>query len=219
MKQVNKVREAHNRSRKSKVSKHFLMFFMFLSIVLGRGGTQVAAQDPDNHTLTVISSDANLGSVRSYSRSGSIITSMPNNTSVNFSGTAELIAMPQAGKIFIGWSDSVLNNPRIVDVNQDMTFTAIFDECKTVNIDGITENTVHFRILPNPVIDNLIVELDVSAIGGVLEVLNVMGTILLQQTVSSQIEIISMQNFAAGIYMIKLSCNGEVFVKRVSKHQ
>ena len=132
--------------RKNRVNKHFLMFFIFLAIVLGRGGTEVAAQDPDTYTLTVLSSDENLGSVRSYSRSGSLITSMPNNTSVNFSGTAELIAMPQAGKIFVGWSDSVLNNPRIVDVNQDMTFTAVFDDCETVNINGITENTVPFKI-------------------------------------------------------------------------
>ena len=85
-------------------------------------------------TLTVLSSDVNLGSVRSYSMDDGIITVTPNKTSANFSGTAELVAVPQAGKVFVGWSDSVLNNPRIVTVSQDTTFTAIFDDCENVDI-------------------------------------------------------------------------------------
>ena len=168
------------------------------------------AQSPDPCTLTVLSSDANSGSVRSYSRSGSIITAMPNNTSVNFSGTAELIAIPQAGKIFVGWSDNVLNNPRTVDVSQDTTFTAIFEECETANINGTMESTVYFKISPNPLKDNLIVEIDASVIGGVLEIFTMTGTLLLQQVLSSQMEIISMQNFADGIYFVQiLNYNGE----------
>ena len=193
-------------------NKIFVVIFCLCTFILT---SKTIAQNPDSCVLTVLSSDGNLGSVRSYSRSGSLITSMPNNTSVNFSGTAELIAIPQAGKIFVGWSDNVLNNPRTVEVSQDATFTAIFDDCETVNIDGITENPIYFKIYPNRVIDNLTVEVDVSAIGGMLEIFTVAGTRLLQQVISNQQEIISMQNFASGIYFITLSFNGMVLGNRV----
>ena len=189
-------------------SKIFVVIFCLCTFVLT---SKVMAQNPDNHILTVLSSDANLGSVRSYSRSGSIITSMPNNTSVNFSGTAELIAIPQAGKIFVGWSDNVLNNPRTVDVSQDMTFTAIFEECETADIVGTIESPVYFKIYPNVIVyDNFTVEIDASLIGSVLRIYSARGQLLLQQTLLSQMEIISMQNYANGIYFVQLlNYNGE----------
>jgi hypothetical protein len=53
------------------------------------------------NTLTVLSSDVNLGNARSYSASG-IIVSTPTNTSATYSGQAELIAIAKAGKVFTG---------------------------------------------------------------------------------------------------------------------
>ena len=183
-------------------NKIFAMIF-FLCIVSLTG--KIIAQDTVSHTLTVLSSDINLGTVRSYSTVGKIITITPNNTSASFSGTADLIAIPQAGKVFVGWSDDVLNNPRTVTVGQDMTFTAIFKDCETANIEGITDSMVtYFKFSPNPVIDYLMVELDVSAIGGVLEIWDRWGRMVIQQVVSSQMEIISMQHLADGIYYLRL---------------
>jgi len=197
-------------SRESK-NKIFVVIFCLCAVVLTN---KTIAQDTTNtHILTVLSSDADLGTVRSYNQSGSIITAMPNNTSVNFSGTATLIAIPKAGKIFVGWSDSVLNNPRMVDVSQDTTFTAIFEDCETANIDGITDRTIYANIYPHAVRDNhFIVELDASIIGSVLEMYDRWGTLVLQQVLSSQMNIIFMQNFADGVYFVGISYNGEYLV-------
>jgi hypothetical protein len=77
-------------------------------------------------TLTVLSSDNDLGNARSYSAVRSLITSTPSNESATFSGTAELIAIAKAGKVFTGWSDGNTDNPRTFIVSTDTTITAIF---------------------------------------------------------------------------------------------
>jgi len=83
-------------------------------------------------TFSVLSSDVTFGHARSYGLSGGVITSTPDHIAANFSGTAELIAIPKAGNVFVGWNDDNFENPRTVTVtgNEDVTYTAIFAECE-----------------------------------------------------------------------------------------
>ena len=64
--------------------------------------------------LTLSVSNNSLGSVRGAG-------------SYSLGSQVELLAIPTAGDFFVGWNDANTDNPRIVTINSDTTFTAFFD--------------------------------------------------------------------------------------------
>ena len=76
-------------------------------------------------TITVLSNNNDFGAVWSISN-GKVITSTPSSTSALYGGTITLIASPKAGKIFVGWADGSVENPRTVNVTKNVTYTANF---------------------------------------------------------------------------------------------
>jgi hypothetical protein len=87
------------------------------------------------NTLTVLSSNNSLGNAYSLS-GGSYITTTPSNTVATFSGTATLLALPRGGKVFVGWSDGNLDNPRTVSVSTDAEYTAVFADCESTGLEA-----------------------------------------------------------------------------------
>jgi hypothetical protein len=160
------------------------------------------------NTLTVLSSDVSMGNSRSYSTGGSLITSTPSNTSSTFSGTAELIAIAKSGKVFVGWSDDNQDNPRVVTVSSDTTFTAKFAECKETKVLK-HEDESSFRVYPNPTNGTLKVELEKEVTNGVLTLFDVNGKVVLSQSVNGKVSQLNLSSLSAGNYILRLVENGK----------
>jgi hypothetical protein len=148
-----------------------------------------------------------LGNARSYSVGGSLITSTPSNTSATFSGTAELIAIPQGGKVFVGWNDGNVTNPRTVTVSSDTIFTANFATCENVGIKSINAESP-LKVYPNPTNKTLNVELERFVTNGTLTLFDMSGKLVLSQSVNGNSAQINMSALTAGSYILRLVENG-----------
>jgi uncharacterized repeat protein (TIGR02543 family) len=157
------------------------------------------------NTLTVLSSNVSLGNAWSMN-GGVIITSTPSNTSANYSGTATLVAIAKAGKIFTGWNDGNTDNPRTVNVTADITYTANFAACEGAGIQGV-QAASPLKVYPNPANTTLYVELE-NYVNGTLTLFNMSGQIVLSQAVNGNSAQINMSALAAGNYTLRLVENG-----------
>jgi hypothetical protein len=112
--------------------------------------------------------------------------------------TAVIAATPLVGYQFKQWSDGNTDNPRIVTVTTDTTFTAIFS-----GIDG-TQATA-FALYPNPVRD----ELFISGVSGEARIVisDLSGRTVGVKNISSlqtgEISI-NVSHLAKGVYLIKI---------------
>ncbi|GHV48641.1 hypothetical protein FACS1894181_04970 [Bacteroidia bacterium] len=158
---------------------------------------------PCLNTLTVLSNDVNLGGARSYS-SGSIITSTPANTSAQYSGQAELIAIPKAGNVFVGWNDGNLENPRVINVTGDVTYTAQFAACTNTAIESIPAQSSGLSVYPNPVENMLNVELNRDVRNGTLALFDLNGKAVARQNLTGRQAAINLQPLAKGMYILRL---------------
>ncbi|GHV52681.1 T9SS C-terminal target domain-containing protein [Bacteroidia bacterium] len=158
---------------------------------------------PCLNTLTVLSSDVNLGGARSYS-SGSIITSTPANTSAQYSGQAELIAIPKADNVFVGWNDGNLENPRVINVTSNITHTAQFAACTNTAIESISPQASGLSAYPNPVENMLNVELNRDVRNGTLALFDLNGKAVARQTLTGRQAAINLQPLAKGMYILRL---------------
>ena len=79
------------------------------------------------YTITVTANDPSLGTVTGGG-------TYPEGS------TIEISAMPYAGAYFVAWDDGNTDNPRSIEVTQDMTFEAIFKETATYTITVSTSN-------------------------------------------------------------------------------
>jgi hypothetical protein len=156
--------------------------------------------------LTVLSSDNNLGNAWSMN-GGTIITSTPGNTSANCSGTATLVAIPQGGKVFVGWNDGNVTNPRTVTVSSDTTFTANFATCENVGIKSVNAESP-LKVYPNPTNNTLNVELERFVNNGTLTLFDMSGKLVLSQSVNGNSTQINLSALTAGNYILRLVENG-----------
>ena len=163
------------------------------------------------NTLTVLSSDVNLGNAWSMN-GGQIITSTPSNTSANYSGTATLVAIAKTGEVFTGWADGNTDNPRTVTVSSDTTFTANFATCENVGIDEIKSAFAPFNVFPNPTNSILHVQLEEFVSNGTLTLFDMNGKVVLSQTVSGVSAQINMSALSTGNYVLRLVENGKASV-------
>jgi hypothetical protein len=176
------------------------------------------------NTLTVLSSDVSLGNAISHSGDrildGRIFTTtmpaMPDNTSVQHTGKATLYAIPLAGNKFTGWDDNNTDNPRVVDVTGDVTYTAVFAGCEECpdcpdppKPTGVEVQSVSsFQVYPNPADNILQITLATSA-NGHLTLYDISGKAVLTQSVSGANAVMNIGSLAAGNYILRLVENGK----------
>jgi hypothetical protein len=73
-----------------------------------------------------------------------------------------------------------------------------------LGIDGLTKNV---SIYPNPTIDNLIIEANSAMIGSFYQVYNSTGILILSGKIHSELQMISLQEFPVGMYLLTLENN------------
>ena len=166
-------------------------------------------------TLTVLSSNAALGNAMSLNSDLLLTTTIPanpNRTTVQFSGVAQLLALPKAGNVFVGWNDGNTDNPRTVNVTADATYTAIFAECETSG--GSTKTsagemqTSHMQVFPNPTVNILQVQFETPVRNGILTLYDMNGKTVLSQSASGEAAQINLSSLSAGSYILRLVENG-----------
>jgi len=167
--------------------------------------------------FTLLSNDVDLGQTRAYGLNGSIIISTPDNTSVQFSGTAELIAMPKAGNVFIKWDDGNTDNPRTVMITkEDVTYTAIFEICVECEdcLPGTQMSSFEMQALspltvfPNPAGNIINVQFENHVHNGALILYDLNGRTVFSQSVSGFAAQIDLSHLATGSYVLRLVENG-----------
>jgi hypothetical protein len=158
------------------------------------------------NTLTVLSSDNNLGNAYSFAGCG-FVTQTPSNTSATYSGNITLLALPKVNTVFTGWNDGNLDNPRQVNVAGDVTYTAQFAVCTSAGVENVQANAP-LRIFPNPTNSTLNVELERSAVG-TLALFDMNGKIVANQSINGTTATINLSAFAQGTYILRLVENGK----------
>jgi hypothetical protein len=160
------------------------------------------------NTLTVLSNDVNLGNAISMSGGTSLTSTTPDNTSAEFSGTATLYALPQGGKLFVGWSDGNLENPRTVTVAADVTLTAQFATCSNTGVEEVRAASAGIRVYPNPAGSEVNVALANEVAAGTLSLFDMNGKVVLSQPISGSAAQINLSALASGNYVLRLVENG-----------
>ena len=162
------------------------------------------------NTITVLSSDVNLGNAISQSGCGNLTTTTPNNTTARFSGTATLYALAKGGKLFVGWNDGNLDNPRVVTVASDTTFTADFADCENTGIEEARSASAGIQVFPNPTNNTLNVQSEKFVNNGTLTLFDMSGKLVLSQALNGNSAQINMSAITAGNYILRLVENGKV---------
>ena len=144
----------------------------------------------DQHTITVLSDDENMGTV-------SVGGTYDYGTEISISADA------REGYRFVAWNDSVTDNPRTVLVEQDSTFIAYFQI-----IDGINENDLS-NVTIYSYADQVVV---LNAEGQSVEIFDMSGRMVVRESTVSQSEC-RYTILAPGIYLVKV---GENVVKKVT---
>lgn len=146
-------------------------------------------------TVTVESADPTMGTVDGGGQALS-------------GGTLTIRAIPNEGYRFLHWNDDNTDNPRVVTVTENVTYTAYF-ESTTQGIHEADNNTI--TIYPNPT--NGIVKIasdDVTRI----DVYNVNGQLVKSV---SKYSVIDISNLPSGVYTLRVVTVQSTFVCRVIK--
>lgn len=111
--------------------------FKMFSVMLVAGAVMVGCTDPNTNVTPKykITVKANNDSYGTVSGGGTY----DSNT------TATLTATANEGYKFVNWNDGITNNPRIITVTEDATYTANFEEISGVNVTfGTTSWTAQY---------------------------------------------------------------------------
>ena len=150
---------------------------------------------PTTYTITVIADDATMGRV-----GGSGIYTVGTQVQI----TAEAFD----GYHFVRWSDGGDQN-HYITVNSNAIYTAYFEADENNAIDNTAALSV--KLYPNPVNDVLHIEIDGM---DKVEVTDLIGRTLISQTNGSTVD---MSRLDKGIYVVRISANGNTVVKKVVK--
>ena len=93
------------------------------TVVVEGDTTYTAMFAIDQHTITVLSNDENLGSV-------------VGGGTYDYGTEIQILATASEGYAFLSWDDGNTDNPRTIIVEGDTTFTAIFATARTVTIES-----------------------------------------------------------------------------------
>jgi hypothetical protein len=155
------------------------------------------------NTLTVLSTDNNLG--LTMANCGWLWSNGTNQG--NASGAVTLYALPKGGNAFISWNDGNLENPRIVSVSSDTTFTAQFATCTSSGIEEVRSAKAAFQLFPNPAKEQVTVSLPEHTVG-TLAVFDLSGKAVKNQAINGASVVINTSAFAAGTYIIRVVKDG-----------
>jgi len=135
--------------------------------------------------------------------------------SINYGndGTA-ITAIPNTGYHFVDWSDGSIQNPRTdTNVTANISVTANFGFTTSIK-----ENIVNGRVIvyPNPVSDELIIEIKGNNEKTNFDILNNIGQVVFKGNLVEKTTI-QTGNFANGVYLLRLS-DGKTFeIKKIIK--
>ena len=139
-----KIVKTYDFNRPSKFSKEHLRTLEIIFEHYGRLlSTSLPAYLRKNVQVEVVNAEATiyqeftnslsnpvlLGIVDFSPLTGNIIIEMAEK--LGYGDEAELIAIPNHGYYFVGWSDGVNDNPRHIIVNDDASYFAIFESFET----------------------------------------------------------------------------------------
>jgi hypothetical protein len=160
-----------------------------------------------NHKLYVVPPINNAISYTWY-YSGSGVTFHPSNKTTTDSVWLDFSATATSGNLTV-----VGHN----NCSGDGLFSA--DYPIIVGPAAVKDNgKLNFSIYPNPIKDNLIVELNDKFIQNtIISIYNVQGMLLKQVAISQSKTVINMQEFTNGVYIVKLNNEKESFVSRIMK--
>ena len=111
------------------------------TFVITQDTTFTAEFAPNQYTITTVSADEKMG----YTEG---------DTVANYLEYITLSAIANYGYHFVGWSDYTYENPRVVQVTEDMTYTAIFDK-NTYNISLQSNNGTIESVTQAAYLDNV----------------------------------------------------------------
>ena len=125
-------------------------------------------------------------------------------------------ATPAENCLFLGWSDSILDNPRTITITQDTAFRALFD----LNI-GIDEalSTPHFQmtVTPNPATGK--VEIGAEGIDGTadIEIADLSGRLLYRSTFNPAQGPLTLDvsAYLPGAYTVRLRTSSHVATQKM----
>jgi len=158
--------------------------------------------------ITVLSNNPDLGNAISISGCSTLTTTTPDNTSANFIGKATLYALAKGGKLFVGWEDGNLENPREVTIENNTTFTALFADCETNTEVRSAKATSPLKVYPNPANSTLNVEVVDYVTNGTLTMFDLNGKLVLSQAINGNSAQINMSALCIGNYILRLVENG-----------
>ncbi len=132
--------------------------------------------------------------------------------------TLTLPIREKEGYSFLGWKDDVDILYHVDESISDFSraYYPYFEQFAT---DGINIRNDRICIYPNPVKDNLCIDLGSKSSIKFLEIRDLLGKIHYYDIIESQKKLrINMKNYSTGIYMLKLtSNNGSLIIKKVIK--
>jgi uncharacterized repeat protein (TIGR02543 family) len=149
-----------------------------------------------------------LGNAISTTGSGTLTTTTPDNTTTTFSGAATLYALPKGGKTFVGWADGNTDNPRVVNVTENVTYTANFATCENTGIGETRSTSTGIQVFPNPANNTLNVLLEKNVNNGTITLFDINGKLVLSQAINGNSAQINLSALTAGNYIVRLVENG-----------
>ena len=144
----------------------------------------------DQHTITVLSNDENMGTV-------SVGGTYDYGTEISISADA------REGYRFVMWNDSNTDNPRTIVVEQDITFIAYFEVADGIH--EVDENNINIYSYDNQIFV-------VNAGGLSVEIFDMSGRLIVSESRITTSER-NYTIYAPGIYLVKV---GESVVKKVT---
>ena len=122
--------------------------------------------------------------------------------------SATLTATANEGYEFVRWSDGNTENPRIVALSSDTTFTAIFAEINEFSLMDVEHSELSFY--PNPTNSKITFSSTIEKV----EVIDLTGKTILTFTNAKTINI---ESLPAGAYYLRLTNNDKAIMRKVIK--
>ena len=122
--------------------------------------------------------------------------------------SATLTATANEGYEFAIWSDGNTENPRIVTLSSDTTFTAIFSEIDNSSLIDVEDTELSFY--PNPTNSKITFSSTIE----IIEVIDLSGKCLLTFSNANSINI---ESLPSGAYYLRLTNNDKVIMQKVIK--
>jgi 3',5'-cyclic AMP phosphodiesterase CpdA len=147
--------------------------------------------------VTVTANDSTMGTVTGagYYEENSVIN---------------IVATANASYRFAQWNDGMTTNPRTVTVLSDTEFVAVFE-----SVIGITDvKASGVNVYPNPATDQINIILPENISQAVFILYDIQNRILIQQQIGKK-GMVSVSNFAAGIYIYQIKTGTEIYQGKI----